>query len=355
VRELTRAEARVIAGLLGSAAATERERLRRISVPRSTYHAARRRAYAEGWLRDRYVPQPERFGLSTALVLAARPFADRGAAMVESWSNTPSCVYLAQGTDLVLGVFLESDLAAGRARASAILSGNVVSWHQAVLADLHGPSVPVYFDYEGLWSHLAEIGGTVAYPRGLGGTPAADEPTRLSPHQTWAAGELLNRPFVAADPGGGHLVGPFGLPFSQQKMVAQGWVSHRVFLDPARLPSFRGHGADQVVVVTGSWKANARAEVLFRTLTQECRVFPFLYAIDGRRAMLGALGRSGPPSLAASEPRRAVLPTLQESIEGIEVTQVPASSLRTLVDHRYDRLLPREGATNSSPSRGGGR
>jgi hypothetical protein len=341
VRELTQAEARVIAGLLGSSGATERERLRRISVPRSTYHAARRRAYAEGWLRDRYVPQPERLGFPIALVVAARPFVDRSPALIDRWAATPSAVYVVAGTELVLGVFLEEGPVEAERRAAALLEGDVASWHRAIAANLFAPSVPVYFDYEGLWSHLAGIDGTVAYPRGLGGTPQPDPPTGLTPHQKWAVGELLRRPFAPDKEGrGGHLVGPLGLPFSQHRMVAQGTISHRVFLDPARLPSFRGHAVDQVVLVSGSWKSGARPEVLFRTLTQECRVFPFLYVLDGDRTLLGALGRSGPSSLLDSQPRRPVLPSLQEALEGIEVTQVSVGNLRTVVDHRYDRLAP---------------
>ncbi|HEV8049432.1 MAG TPA: hypothetical protein VGP88_02440 [Thermoplasmata archaeon] len=341
MRELTAAEARVIAGMLGSAAATERERLRRIGVPRSTYHAARRRAYAEGWLRDRYVPQPERLGFRTALVLAARPFVDRGAELGERWGADPACVYFAAGTELALAVFVEPGEDAAHALATRLLGGGVASWHEAIAADLHRPSIPVYFDYEGLWTHLAESGGTVAYPRGLGGTPEPDEPTALTAHQRWAASELLARPFVAANDGRApHLVGPLGLPFSQQRMVAQGTVVHRVFLDPGRLPSYRGSAADQIVLVTGAWRRGARPERLFRTLTEECRVYPFLYVLDSDRVMIGALGRSGTGPASPSEGRRPVLGTLQESLEGIELIQVPAPSIRTVVDHRYDRLLP---------------
>lgn len=342
MRELTPAEAKVIAGLLGSAAATERERLRRIGVPRSTYHAARRRAYSEGWLRDRYVPQPERIGLSYAVLVAARPFVDRLAELTERWSATAGCVYLAAGPELLVGVTLEADLKAAQASAQRLADAAATSARQVVIADLHRPTVPVFFDYEGLWVHLAESGGTVAYPRGLGGTPLPDDAVSLSAHQTWAVRQLLHRALDSAASGrAGHLVGPLGLPFSQQRLVAQGVIVHRVFLDPAPLPSYRGHAADQLVLISGGWRAGARPEVLFRTLTEECRVFPFLFAMDAERAMIGALGRSTPAGVRPDgEGRRPVLPTLQESLQGIEIAQVPASSVRTVVDHRYDRLLP---------------
>jgi hypothetical protein len=343
VRELTSAEAKVIAGLLGSAAATERERLRRIAVPRSTYHAARRRAYAEGWLRDRYVPQPERIGLPYAVFVAARPFVDRLGELTERWSGTRGCVYLAAGPELLVGVTLEPDLEAARASALRLADPTATSARQVVLADLHRPTVPVYFDYEGLWVHLAEAGGTVAYPRGLGGTPAPEDLTSLSAHQSWAVQQLLHRALDSAAAGrAGHLVGPLGLPFSQQRLVAQGVVVHRVFLDPAPLPSYRGHAADQLVLIAGGWRPGAHPELLFRTLTQECRVYPFLFALDTERAMIGALGRStSTGGRADGEGRRPVLPTLQESLQGIEIVQVAASSVRTIVDHRYDRLLAR--------------
>ncbi|HKV90597.1 MAG TPA: hypothetical protein VJQ43_05310 [Thermoplasmata archaeon] len=342
MRELTEAEARVIAGLLGSAAATERERLKRIAVPRSTYHAARRRAYTEGWLRDRYVPQPERIGFPFAVVAAARPFVDRANDLAPRWAADPACAYLAAGTDVVLGVFLARDAAAARELGARLDDRAATSWRQVIVADLHRASFPVYFDYEGLWSHLADSGGTVAYPRGLGGSPEPAEPGEFSSHRLWATRELLQRAEEAASNGrAGHLVGPLGLPFSQQRLVAQGVVVHRVFLDPARLPPFHGNAADQVVLVSGAWKPGARAELLFRTLTEACRVFPFLYVVDEERALLGALARSGAPPERASTSRRPVLATLQESLQGIEMVQVPAISLRTVVDHRYDRLLPR--------------
>ena len=98
------------------------------------------------------------------------------------------------------------------------------------------------------------------YPRGLGGSAgnpddeAAPSPSR---HQWWAAGELVHRPF--ADPLGttaGQLAGPLGLPFSQRRLVAQGWVNHRVFLDPSTLSSYRGNAADQYVFLSGQLRAD---------------------------------------------------------------------------------------------------
>ncbi|MGD0249885.1 MAG: hypothetical protein ABSB97_03215 [Thermoplasmata archaeon] len=149
---------------------------------------------------------------------------------------------------------------------------------------------------------------------------------------------------------GGHLVGPFGLPFSQRKMLSRGWVAHRTLLDPARLPPFRGKSADQIVLISGTPRAGARPDVLFATLTREARVFPFLFSVASDRWLLGALGGSNPVGAENRPPRRPVLPTLREFLEGIEIVQEGATGFTAPVDHRYDRLVPAPGATASPKS-----
>ncbi|HEV2519453.1 MAG TPA: hypothetical protein VGX00_02370 [Thermoplasmata archaeon] len=347
MRALTDAEAKTIAVLLGSAAAPERERLARSGLPRSTYHAARRRAYDEGWLRDRYVPEPDCLGFSFATFLIARPFAERVDELLRRWTAHPGNVMLLGGAPAVLGTFLHRTEEAAKTLASGDGWRDLAGSAGAVVADLRRASVPVYFDFEGVWAHLSGTLGTVAYPRGLGGGGAAGAvpapPVPLTEHVRWAAGELLGRPFVTTGDGG-RLVGPLGLPFSQQRLVARGWITHRVFLDPSRLSSYRGNAADQYVFISGTPKAGFRPEELFQTLVRDSGVFPFLYTVSPERVLIGAMGASGrprPPELPEGGPRRAVMPILQDAISGIELIQEPAPSLPIRVDHRYDRLLPR--------------
>jgi hypothetical protein len=350
VRTLTPAEGRVIAVLLGATPANERERLHQLALPRSTYHAARRRAYGEGWIRDRYVPDPARFGYSRITFLLGRPFADRAEELGQRWSRMSTNVLTWMSPQIALGVFYHAREVDSLAALREVLEGRLAS-HCAILsADATAPEMPVYFDYEGLWTNLAAMSGTSSYPHGLGGSTssAPEEGPAVTPHQRWAASELVHRPFVAEAAGrGGHLVGPFGLAFSQLRLLRSGWVTHRVFLDVSRVPAYRGRSADEIVFVTGALREGRRAPDLFATLTRDCRVFPFLYITHGGRILLGALGRA-PGSPAPAEgtplPRRSVMATLQESLEGIEVLQEPAAQFRTLVDHRYDRILPRRAA-----------
>jgi hypothetical protein len=347
LRALTDAEARVIAVLLAARPDRERERLRQVPVPRSTYHAVRRRAYEEGWLRDRYVPHPVPLGRPWVSFLVARPFADRVEEFGRAIASDPGNVVLWAGSQTTLAVTFRTEPTGAQHLLEKFEKNRLAAspWSVTVRAD--APTIPVYFDFEGLWCHLAGLEGTLAYPHGLGGPlPGRDvegQEVLLTAHQRWAVGELLRRPFVVADQGrGGHLVGPFGLPFSERKMLAKGWVTHRTLLDPARVPEHRGKSADQVVFISGTPKAGARPEALFAVLTRECRVYPFLFVVGSDRWLLGALGGSNPPPPEAQNPRRPVLPTLRESLEGIEILQESARGFVAQVDHRYDRLLAPE-------------
>ena len=343
VRALSDSEARVIAVLLAARPDRERDRLHQIGVPRSTYHAVRRRAYEEGWLRDRYIPHPVPLGRPFVTVLLVRPYADRQEEFVQRVASDDGNVLLWSGGQVAIAVFYHVQPDAPRKLVDRIVAEKLAAPPLVVTSRTDGPSFPVYFDFEGLWCNLASLEGTLAYPHGLGGgiDPDVDEEPRLSSHQLWAIGELLRRPFVAIDQGrGGHLVGPFGLPFSQRKLLARGWITHRTLLDPSRLPPFQGKLADQIVLITGTPKPGARPENLFGLLTRDSRVYPFLYAIGDERWLIGALGSSTPPPADGRASRRPVLPTLREYLEGIDIIQEVAANFTAPVDHRYDRLVP---------------
>lgn len=344
-RTLTESEARVIAVLLAARPDRERERLRTIAVPRSTYHAVRRRAYEEGWLRDRYVPHPVAIGRPFVTFAVLRPFADRFEEVARTVADDPGTVVLWTGAQVALVGSMHARATDAARLLAKVTPALATTPPAAVTVRTDGPTVPVFFDFEGLWCNVVGLPGTIAYPHGLGGTAdglTGEEGTQapLSSHQWWAVGELLRRPFVATEHGkGGHLVGPLGLPFSQRRLLQRGWVVHRTFLDPARLPPYQGRAADQVALITGTPRAGARPELLFARLSRESRVFPFLFAVGRDRWLLGAMGGSAPLPDALRAVRRPVLPTLREYLEGIEIIQEPATGFRLLVDHRYERLL----------------
>jgi hypothetical protein len=342
LRALTDSEARVIAVMLAARPDRERERLHQVQIPRSTYHAVRRRAYEEGWLRDRYIPHPVPLGRPWVTFLIARPFADRFNEFVQEVGNDPGNVVLWSGTQISVAVFFHAKPQEGRKLSDRLEKQKLTAGPQPLTVSANGPTVPVYFDFEGLWCHLANTEGTLEYPHGLGGeVESADDGSvaPLSKHQEWAIGELLRRPFTAEAQGkGGHLVGPFGLPFSQRKMMMRGWTVHRTLLEPGRVPPYQGRSPSQVVFVSGTPVKDARPEQLFQTLTRECQVFPFLLVVGSDRWLLGALGGDGPAPVTGGD-RRPVLPTLRLALEGIEILQEPAANFSAPVDHRYDRLI----------------
>ena len=356
MRALTESEARVIAVLLAARPDHERDRLHQVGIPRSTYHAVRRRSYQEGWLRDRYIPHPVPLGRPHVTIVVARPYADRFEDFARFVAEDPGNVVLWSGPQISISVYFHTKGQEPQRLVQRLVTQKMAAPPIALTVLADGPTIPVYFDFEGLWSHLAGFEGTLAYPHGLGGALSsgddAPESITLSDHQQWALRELLRRPFVAAEQGrGGHLVGPFGLPFSQRRMLARGWITHRTLLDPSRLPVFEGRAADQVVLITGTPRSAARPEVLFSTLTRESRVFPFLFFVGEERWLLGALGGSAPRVENGGDVRRPVLPTLREYLEGIEIIQEPAAGFTAPVDHRYDRLIPpAKGASATRPS-----
>jgi hypothetical protein len=350
VRALTDSEARVIAVMLAARPDRERERLHQVQIPRSTYHAVRRRSYEEGWLRDRYIPHPVPLGRPWVSFLIVRPFADRFTEFVQTIGNDAGNVVLWSGTQLSVAVFFHAKPTEGQRISDRIDKQKLAAPAKPLTVNVDGPTVPVYFDFEGLWCHLAGSEGTLEYPHALGGTlPGSEDDgvAALTKHQEWAIGELVRRPFAAEAQGrGGHLVGPFGLPFSQRKMLTRGWVTHRTLLEPGRLPPYQGRAPSQIVFVSGTPVAGARPEELFQTLTRECQVFPFLLVVGTERWLLGALGGEGPATSAVGG-RRPVLPTLRQALEGIEILQESAANFTAPVDHRYDRLLPAPTPVNS--------
>ncbi|MFZ0699434.1 MAG: hypothetical protein WAN74_04515 [Thermoplasmata archaeon] len=351
MRPLTEAEARVIATLLAARPDRERERLRQAGIPRSTYYTVRRRAYAEGWLHDRYVPDPSRVGYPYATFLVARPFLDRYADFVNARpAGAVTEVVLWASPQVSLAVLFHQVRAAGAQEVTRWEHERLLASATRVTVPLAAPSVPVYFDFEGLWDHLAGLEGTSAYPHGLGGSrpdgvgDALSGPP-LTSHTRWAFAHLLERPIVAAERGeDGHLLGAFGLPYSERRLFSNGWVTHRVFLEPSRLPPYMGRAADRIHFISGTPRAGARPERLFETLTAKCRVFPFLYVVGEERWLFGALGGSSPesgPSPAAPH-RRPVLGALREAMEDIEIVQDASENFSMAIDHRYDLLVPNQ-------------
>ncbi len=191
-----------------------------------------------------------------------RPFADRVEDLSTRLTADRASVVAWVGAQSALCVYFHANRPTAEKALATLTQSGVASSVTAVTAQVDRSEVPVYFDYEGLWSHLSGLNGPATYPNGLGGRamPTEGDPPTASPHQVWAAKELVGRPFDAQARGrGGHLIGPFGLPFSQQKLLRSGWVTYRVVLEPSVLPPYQGRSADQVALISGRLRSGAPA------------------------------------------------------------------------------------------------
>ncbi len=330
MRSLTPAEAAVIRSLLADEPLPHRERIRRAGIPARTYEVARQRLLASGWLVERYVPDPVRLGRPVVRIALLRPYAEQFRTVARAWREDPATVFLWEGPAVLFAVSMPPERGAPEAAPPTAAAGRGF----VLSADLREATFPVYFDFEGAWSRLAEEPGTYRYPRPLAPTAGGSEgASRLTARERGLLEEVVMRPLVPEAPGRGGW-------FASRKvsrLFEDGAVEHRVFLDPAAVPAYRDRRAATVVFVHGAIRPGAAPERLFRSLVSASRVTPFLFATDGRQVLLAGL--SPAPSGGPGGPRAPVLPVLEATLQAIEVDRVPVSDLVPSVNHRYDRLF----------------
>ncbi|HTT26688.1 MAG TPA: hypothetical protein VMH90_07000 [Thermoplasmata archaeon] len=344
---LTDAEARVVWSALALPGAAERARLDGSGLASSTYHAARRRSYAEGWLRDRYVPDPVAFGYPVATFILGRPYAEQIHAVGRRWAATDGAALIWTGTPMALGVFFHPTVpAAHRAmeRLQAVLPLRDVS---TLTVDLAEHRIPVYFDYEGAWARIAGIPVSPSYPAGLGygaGVSMEDAaPRRPVPDRYRATAlELMERPFAASPPGVIRLLGFGGLDRRQRDLLDGGYLRPRSFLDPSAVPEYRGRQIDQVFLVTGEMRDRTEPTAVLSELRASYHASPFLFVADGAKVLVGLVGHSGapPPSAAGADAPSAPVGSILRDAVGrwmhrVDLYREEAATLRTVVDHRY--------------------
>ncbi len=363
VHGLTEAEARVVWSALALPGAPERDRLAGSGLPSSTYHATRRRAYDEGWLRDRYVPDPIAVGRPIVTFLLGRPYADELGPVVKRWSSIEGNALVWTGTPMVFGVFFHDGRASARRLVSRVSDDARIRDLNALTVDLSETRVPVYFDFEGAWARIAGTKPSAEYPFGLGigaTGPAVPVARRPLPERLRGPGaELLERPF---DPAGGGLLrwlGVGGLDRRQRELLEAGYLRLRTFLDAALLPTYEGRRIDQVVLVTGEMRDRLEPTTLLAELRETYLLSPFLFAYDGPRVLLGLLGNSSPPTETPDVPAPAALgavlrETLARRMQRVDVYREDVGALRAPVDHRYTSLLRPTGAALSAAARARG-
>lgn len=336
--ELTTSEAATILAVLARDPELQSSDLGRLGIPPSTFYAVRRKIYEAGWLSDRYLPHPWAYGVEAVdFVLASPPPSERSRIETE-WGRSSANVLLWAGLNVLFGVFFRRPGAPPPSAEGA----------RVTITPSDG-SIPVYFDYSQSWSRFIRAGGGTGYPRGSGGAPPRAGHARGS-----AMSQLLGEDAGAihAHPAGNGWHSPSGLTRPQRLLLERGEVQSRTFLDVGALPPYQGRVLGEIVFLTGKLREGASATEVLGRLNNDCQVSPVLMAADGASVMLCALGQVGVGTPHRTKiPRAAqhVADALDSSLRDLRMTIEPTGSVRTVIDHRYDRLI---GAPGAGPSEG---
>jgi hypothetical protein len=341
VEALTKGEATVLLSLLGADwSETERSRIRASRIPRSTYQEAKRRLYQEGYLKNRFVPDPHALGMQGIRFRVARPFVDEMASVAKALADDPHTVTLWVGQAAVFVVQLVAAVKGSpRARDSAesTISGTVVDLTAARPAE----EIPIFFDAEGAWARVAGAPGPRGYPRGVPCPPGRGEEdhANLTPRTAVALRELLARPFdeAIAARNVALVAAPF-LPRSQRQVLAQGWATWRVLPSLSKRLAYEGRELRQLILVTGNLRPGLSLHDLASFLVRKTGASPFLAATDGPRVILASFGGTG--ARGGPSPGVSVLGSLRAALNDLQVVREDLATLETTVDLRFDRLPP---------------
>jgi hypothetical protein len=348
VEALTRAEATVLLSLLGADwNETERSRIRASGIPRSTYQEAKRRLYQEGYLQNRFVPDPYAFGMNGFRFVLARPFVDEVGSVARLLEEDPRTVTLWVSPTALFAVQMvglpPADRRPDGSLGSAEIPGTVVSLDAAVQAG----HIPVFFDLEGVWARVAGASGPRRYPRGVPCPSGHEGETHppLSPRTAVALRELLARPFDSAmegrDPA--RVAAPF-LPRSERHVLALGWASWRVLPSFSKRLAHNGRELRQLIFVTGRLQPAVRLPFVTSALARRTGASPLVAATDGTRVILAALGGTGAREGTARP--GSVLGTLTATLTDLQIVREDLSTIDTRIDLRFDRLAPRNSASS---------
>lgn len=342
-RELSDAEARLLAVLLSPTLETEASRIRRSGIPRSTYQRLRRRLYADGWLRDRYVPRLDVLGQEALTFVLGFPYAEQAEEVEQAWARARRAVVVWSSGEVVFGVFVGDDPL--RADPSRPLFPRSLRGRISVTARPDDGAVLRYFDYAPAWSSWSGFdtpSGPLAGWNVLG--PGDGSGAKPIPHRTLRVARELVGPRATEERARRlpHMQGYTFLPRPGQEVVRRGLVHWQVTPDFRRIPAVGGRRPTDLVFVVAERRPAREPAHLLRELADRAGVYPFLAAFDRDRALLGIL-ESGPVGDEAPEeaapPPSGLVAILRHFLVGIEVFRGRLAHWREVVDHDYRRLL----------------
>ena len=340
VEALTKAEAAVLLSLLGADwRETERHRIRTSGIPRSTYQEAKRRLYQEGYLLNRFIPDPHAFGFDGFRFLVARPFVGEIPTLARQFESDPRTVTLWVGATSLFVVQLFGPAPTSEPEGPQGLAGTPTGTVLAVNAGVAREQIPIFFDPEGMWARVVGDAGPLRYPRGVPcpGLPDGAPHSPPGPRAGWALRELLARPFATGIEGRepAHLGAPF-LPRSERHLLAQGWAAWRVLPALSKTLAHGGREIRQLIVITGRLQPGLRLPQVTGALARRTGSSPILAATDGTQVILVALGGVG--ARDGRTQSTSVLGTLTATLTDLQIVREDLWALSTPLDLRFDRI-----------------
>lgn len=343
MRTLLRAEALVGQQLLLDPGAAQVAQMRATGVPRRTFQATRQRILRRGWVEPRLVPDPTALGLPYVTVALAQPYVEAVPKVVEAWRRLPGVVDLWSSGETVLGVRFWPRSASDPAHELPHVDGSHCRSVYQVEVDLRQRGLPIFFDFEGVWSRTAGVARDRAYPRALPRSRGDGEPgdgvvarqrARLvaevmeggpGPRGAMSAGSFLERAHYER---------------RLRRCLAQGWVERRGLLEPASVHDSVETFADRMAFVAATLTEGHTPEELLGALLSEARLAPFLFVSDGSRLLFGVLAADRAASYEPEgRPRTTAFEVLKARTTGIVTVREPLRSLGHVVDYRFDRVV----------------
>jgi hypothetical protein len=329
MEELTAAEYAVVLAELSWPGAPDRVRVNASQLSSSTYHVARRRLLAEGWISTVAIPRPSALAIGSVEIAFVRPTLSEREKLLRACGADSDCVALFAGLHSVLGVFFRRDAAEDEGHVDAPRTF-------ACRVSASSGGIPVFLDLSGAWARFGGRARPDRYPSGLvlRGEPATDREQRAIR--------------AAFGPGASKLAESSR---SAPATVTAPSVSNGAWVDLPRVPPFEGRRLGEVIYVHGRLRPGSDALRLLSTLTADCSVFPFLFVWEGDRVLLAGLGQTsaaGPGRRPVSAATVPVQPTLIRHLEPVEVMIEPVESHSVRIIHRYGPALsPADGLRQS--------
>lgn len=343
-RDLTASEVDVISALLQGSLESGEERIRRSGLPRATFRVAMRRLYQAGVLVDRYIPSPGILGMKRVVFLLSKPFSDRLSEVIRDMESSPGCVVLLTSPNYLFAVFFIGSEEAGVRLRGRFDSGDFGTPVSFIATSSGKEEIPVYFDFEGIWSHFSGNQGVAHYPRPL---PSGAESTTRNWFGKASDSTVLHTLFMRTtsdndDARPAHLTGPATLSRSQRRALLTDQAAWRVMLSLSNPPSIREIGIRHLLLVQGRLKKGRDPLALFRTLTAECGVFPFLFASDGMCVLMAGFGtglQQDNVEYSGILAKQPVVRAMTDRLENVVTVREPLENIVVRVWHRYDPLL----------------